>query len=148
MRDMLVSSMCIHPYIFYISTCISICICIFLYIRTYVHILRSIYIYIYIYINRYRLNRSNIEQAEKWELAQRFLNLHNDSAPFIAAAYCADSQVFSFYLVVSSCQIIVSFRFKIIILSVVIFISYYHSFLVIISFLSFLVLLLVISYYH
>ena len=43
----------------------------------------------------YRVNRTELEVAEQWTLAQRFLNLHGDSAPFIAAAYCAscaDSQ--------------------------------------------------------
>ena len=37
----------------------------------------------------YRVNKSVLEVAELWTLAQRFLNLHGDSAPFIAAAYCA-----------------------------------------------------------
>lgn len=37
----------------------------------------------------YRVNRTVFEVAEQWELAQKFLNLHGDSAPFIAAAYFA-----------------------------------------------------------
>lgn len=37
----------------------------------------------------YRVNKNVLEIAELWTLAQRFLNLHGDSAPFIAAAYCA-----------------------------------------------------------
>lgn len=37
----------------------------------------------------YRVNRTVFEVAEQWDLAQKFLNLHGDSAPFIAAAYFA-----------------------------------------------------------
>jgi hypothetical protein len=39
----------------------------------------------------YRVNRTVFEAAEQWGLAQKFLNLYGDSAPFIAAAYCASS---------------------------------------------------------
>jgi hypothetical protein len=53
-------------------------------------------------------------------------------------------QVFSFYLVVLSCQIIVSFRFQIIFLSVVIFIPYQHTFSVIIAFFNLLQYLILI----
>ena len=39
----------------------------------------------------YRVNRNILETAEQWDMAETFLNIHGESAPFIAAAYCASS---------------------------------------------------------
>jgi hypothetical protein len=80
---------------------------IYLYIYGYVFIYICIYIYIYINIGILTAMFDPVGTTP-------------DTAIVNGAIY----KVFCFYLVVSSCQIIVSFRFQIIFLSIVIFISY------------------------